>query len=195
MRIGASPGRSRTSRLGDGEQGDRRRQEERQRARQTGEHRAVPQGREAGRKSVSVTSSRGAVRGSQNGRRDTQAQCLSRLILKDFAQLGVPGLDQRGRARSFRQAQKQTMQPRSGCRRSTSRPLSSVLVRPACARSQLSAFRLSQDGRVLSKMYLMEVKTPAASRSPDDVYKILADTVGEQAFRPLTESDCPLIRK
>jgi branched-chain amino acid transport system substrate-binding protein len=55
--------------------------------------------------------------------------------------------------------------------------------------------RVREDGRVLSKMYLMEVKTPAASRSPDDVYKILANTVGEQAFRPLAESDCPLIRK
>ncbi|MDT7812180.1 MAG: branched-chain amino acid transport system substrate-binding protein [Acidobacteriaceae bacterium] len=55
--------------------------------------------------------------------------------------------------------------------------------------------RVREDGRVLSKMYLMEVKNPAASRSPDDVYKILANTVGEQAFRPLAESDCPLIRK
>jgi branched-chain amino acid transport system substrate-binding protein len=55
--------------------------------------------------------------------------------------------------------------------------------------------RVREDGRVLSKMYLMEVKTPAASRSPDDVYAILAETAGEQAFRPLAESECPLVRK
>jgi len=54
--------------------------------------------------------------------------------------------------------------------------------------------RVREDRRVLSKMYLMEVKTKAASRSPDDVYKILADTMGDQAFRPLAESECPLIR-
>ncbi len=55
--------------------------------------------------------------------------------------------------------------------------------------------RVREDGRVLSKMYLMEVKTSAASRSPDDVYAILAETAGEQAFRPLAESECPLVRK
>jgi branched-chain amino acid transport system substrate-binding protein len=55
--------------------------------------------------------------------------------------------------------------------------------------------RVREDGRVLSKMYLMEVKTPAASQSPDDVYRMLASTPGEQAFRPLAESECPIIRK
>jgi branched-chain amino acid transport system substrate-binding protein len=55
--------------------------------------------------------------------------------------------------------------------------------------------RVRDDGRVLSKMYLMEVKTPAASKSADDVYRILASTPGEQAFRPLAESECPFIRK
>jgi branched-chain amino acid transport system substrate-binding protein len=54
---------------------------------------------------------------------------------------------------------------------------------------------IREDGRVLSRMYLMEVKTPGESRSPDDVYKILATEPGEQAFRPLSESECPLIRK
>ena len=55
--------------------------------------------------------------------------------------------------------------------------------------------QIREDGRVLSRMYLMEVKDPAASKSPDDVYKILATEPGEQAFRPLSESECPLIRK
>lgn len=51
-----------------------------------------------------------------------------------------------------------------------------------------------EDGRVLSRMYLMEVKAPADSRSPDDVYKILASEPGEQAFRPRSESECSLMR-
>jgi branched-chain amino acid transport system substrate-binding protein len=54
---------------------------------------------------------------------------------------------------------------------------------------------IREDGRVLSRMYLMEVKAPAESRSPDDIYKILASEPGEQAFRPLPESECPLLRK
>jgi len=55
--------------------------------------------------------------------------------------------------------------------------------------------RIREDGRVLSRMYLMEVKTAADSRTPDDVYKVLATEPGEQAFRPLSESECTLVRK
>jgi branched-chain amino acid transport system substrate-binding protein len=52
-----------------------------------------------------------------------------------------------------------------------------------------------EDGRVLSRMYLMQVKTPSASRSPDDEYHTLAAEPGEDAFRPLGESECALVRK
>jgi branched-chain amino acid transport system substrate-binding protein len=55
--------------------------------------------------------------------------------------------------------------------------------------------RIREDGRVLSRMYLMQVKAPADARSPDDVYQILASEPGDQAFRPLSESECPLLRK
>jgi branched-chain amino acid transport system substrate-binding protein len=54
--------------------------------------------------------------------------------------------------------------------------------------------RIRDDGRVLSKMYLMQVKSPTASAYADDVYKMLSTTPGEEAFRPLTESQCNLIR-
>jgi branched-chain amino acid transport system substrate-binding protein len=54
---------------------------------------------------------------------------------------------------------------------------------------------IREDGRVLSRMYLMQVKTPSASRSPDDVYHTLAAEPGEDAFRPLGESKCALVRK
>jgi branched-chain amino acid transport system substrate-binding protein len=55
--------------------------------------------------------------------------------------------------------------------------------------------RIREDGRVLSRMYLMEVKAPAMSRSPDDVYQVLATEPGEEAFRPLSQSECPMLRK
>jgi branched-chain amino acid transport system substrate-binding protein len=51
------------------------------------------------------------------------------------------------------------------------------------------------DGRVLSKMYLVQVKTPAESAYPDDDYKIVSTTPGSEAFRPLAESECSLVRK
>jgi branched-chain amino acid transport system substrate-binding protein len=50
------------------------------------------------------------------------------------------------------------------------------------------------DGRVLVKMYLAQVKTPAESKSAQDVYKILGAIEGKNAFRPLSESQCPLVR-
>lgn len=50
------------------------------------------------------------------------------------------------------------------------------------------------DGRVLVKMYLAQVKTPAESKSPQDVYKILGTIPGQDAFKPLAQSQCPLVR-
>lgn len=44
-------------------------------------------------------------------------------------------------------------------------------------------------------MCLMQVKTPAESRYPWDYYKTLATIPGEQAFQPLSESTCPLVKK
>ncbi len=44
-------------------------------------------------------------------------------------------------------------------------------------------------------MYLMQVKAPAASVYPDDVYTILSTTPGEEAFRPLSEFECSLVKQ
>ena len=38
--------------------------------------------------------------------------------------------------------------------------------------------QIREDGRVLSRMYLMQVKAPADARSPDDVYQILSNRAG-----------------
>jgi branched-chain amino acid transport system substrate-binding protein len=50
------------------------------------------------------------------------------------------------------------------------------------------------DGRKLHPAYLFEVKTPAESRGPWDYYKLLQTTPGDEAFRPLAEGNCPLVR-
>jgi branched-chain amino acid transport system substrate-binding protein len=51
------------------------------------------------------------------------------------------------------------------------------------------------DGRMVHDMYLVEVKKPAESHYPWDYYKILKTIPGDQAFRPMSEGDCPLIAK
>jgi branched-chain amino acid transport system substrate-binding protein len=54
--------------------------------------------------------------------------------------------------------------------------------------------RIRIDGRMVHDMYLMQVKTPAESKYPWDFYKLLATIPGDQAFRPLSESKCPLVK-
>jgi len=51
------------------------------------------------------------------------------------------------------------------------------------------------DGRKIHPAYLFEVKKPAESKGPWDYYKLIGTTPGEQAFRPLSESACPLVKK
>ncbi len=54
---------------------------------------------------------------------------------------------------------------------------------------------LREDGRVMRDMYLFQVKTPAESKYQFDYFKLLATIPAEQAFRPLSESECPLVKK
>jgi branched-chain amino acid transport system substrate-binding protein len=51
------------------------------------------------------------------------------------------------------------------------------------------------DGRKLHPMYLFEVKKPAESKGKNDLYKLIATLPAETAFRPLSESECPLVKK
>jgi branched-chain amino acid transport system substrate-binding protein len=55
--------------------------------------------------------------------------------------------------------------------------------------------RLRADGRLVHDMYFVQVKTPAESTGPWDYYKILATIPGDQAFRPLDEGGCPLVKQ
>jgi branched-chain amino acid transport system substrate-binding protein len=54
---------------------------------------------------------------------------------------------------------------------------------------------LREDGRMVHDEYLTEIKTPAESTGPWDLVKILKTVRGEETFRPLAESECPLIRR
>ena len=51
------------------------------------------------------------------------------------------------------------------------------------------------DGRKIHPAYLFEVKSPAESKGAWDYYKLVGTTSADQAFRPLSESACPLVKK
>ncbi len=55
--------------------------------------------------------------------------------------------------------------------------------------------KIRVDGRMVHDMYLMQVKKPSESKGPWDFYNILETIPGDQAFRPLAESACPLVKK
>jgi branched-chain amino acid transport system substrate-binding protein len=55
--------------------------------------------------------------------------------------------------------------------------------------------KLREDGRVMRDMYLYQVKKPSESKYPFDYFKLLATIPADQAFRPLSESECPLVKK
>jgi branched-chain amino acid transport system substrate-binding protein len=54
--------------------------------------------------------------------------------------------------------------------------------------------KLREDGRVIRDMYLFQVKTPAESKSKDDIYKLIATVPGDKAYRPLKDGKCPYIK-
>ncbi|MBB4380349.1 branched-chain amino acid transport system substrate-binding protein [Bradyrhizobium sp. SBR1B] len=55
--------------------------------------------------------------------------------------------------------------------------------------------RIREDGRMVHDMYVYEVKKPSESKGDWDFYKLREVIPGDQAFRPLKESTCPLVRK
>jgi branched-chain amino acid transport system substrate-binding protein len=54
---------------------------------------------------------------------------------------------------------------------------------------------LREDGRMVHDMYLTQIKTPAESTGPWDLVKIVKTVRGEDVFRPLAESECPLVKR
>jgi branched-chain amino acid transport system substrate-binding protein len=50
------------------------------------------------------------------------------------------------------------------------------------------------DGRKIHPAYLFEVKKPSESKYPWDYYKLIQTIPADQAFRPLNEGGCPLVK-
>ena len=50
------------------------------------------------------------------------------------------------------------------------------------------------DGRKIHPAYLVEVKKPSESKGPWDYYKVRATIPADQAFRPLNQGECPLVK-
>ena len=55
--------------------------------------------------------------------------------------------------------------------------------------------KIRDDGRMIHDMYLFEVKKPSESKGRGDNYKLVATIPAEEAFMPLSESRCPLVKK
>lgn len=55
--------------------------------------------------------------------------------------------------------------------------------------------RIRADGRLVHDMFLLQVKKPSESKSPWDYYNIKARIPGDDAFLPVSQSKCPLLKK
>jgi branched-chain amino acid transport system substrate-binding protein len=51
------------------------------------------------------------------------------------------------------------------------------------------------DGRMMKEMYLMQVKRPADSKYPWDYFELKSVIPAEEAFQPLSQSTCPLVKR
>ena len=53
---------------------------------------------------------------------------------------------------------------------------------------------IREDGRAITPAYLFEAKTPAESKSDWDYYKLVRTIPADEAWRPLAEGGCPMVR-
>jgi branched-chain amino acid transport system substrate-binding protein len=56
------------------------------------------------------------------------------------------------------------------------------------------AVTVRADGRAIHDMFLFQVKSPSESKRSWDYYKLLKQIPGDEAFRPLDEGGCMLVR-
>ena len=54
--------------------------------------------------------------------------------------------------------------------------------------------KLRVDGRVLRDLYLFRVKSPSESKEPWDYFRQLRVIPANEAFRPLDQRNCPLVK-
>jgi branched-chain amino acid transport system substrate-binding protein len=55
--------------------------------------------------------------------------------------------------------------------------------------------KVREDGRMVHDMYLARVKKPSESKKPWDYYEIVRTISGDDAYLPLAQSPCPLVKK
>lgn len=55
--------------------------------------------------------------------------------------------------------------------------------------------RVREDGRHMHPMYLWEVKKESESKAPWDYMKLVKEIPADQAWRPLEEGGCPMVKK
>lgn len=55
--------------------------------------------------------------------------------------------------------------------------------------------RLREDGRLIRDMYLLEVKSPKESKGDWDLLKVLSTIAGDEVFRPISDGECPYLKK
>lgn len=65
-------------------------------------------------------------------------------------------------------------------------PVTDMLVKDVAIR---------EDGVVMRPMLKAKVKAPADSKAPWDYYEVISTIAAEDAWRPLSESTCPLVKK
>lgn len=54
--------------------------------------------------------------------------------------------------------------------------------------------KIREDGLHVHDMLLVQVKKPSESKGPWDYYKVLEKIPADRAFKPLSESACPLVK-
>ena len=54
--------------------------------------------------------------------------------------------------------------------------------------------KVEENGRKIHPAYLFEVKAPADSKHPGDFYNLRATIPADEAFRPVKDSGCPLVK-
>ena len=54
---------------------------------------------------------------------------------------------------------------------------------------------IQPNGRTIHSAYLFEVKKPSESKGPWDFYKLIGTVASDQAFTPLSESKCAMLKK
>jgi branched-chain amino acid transport system substrate-binding protein len=54
--------------------------------------------------------------------------------------------------------------------------------------------KIREDGKLIHDFYLVQVKTPSELKNPWEYYNVLKTVPSSEAYPPLSESECPLVK-